>query len=299
MQNTLKILLCFAALIIGQLANAEQFVEVVEKSGLVQARDNATGSSPWRAVEVGDRLAIPVEIETGDSGTVKLRSGTDVFELKSKTRIAVPEGARSDTGLSRVMQWFGTTWYKITRGPDEFSVDTPHLVAVVKGTQFSIVIEDDSSVVSLIEGRLAVSLLNDRDEFEMMLTGDVASASVIEGLQVFGSEDTTSSLPQTSDMPAAAAVVNSNSQSKPGNSSSNAAPNANENEPGPPMTPPGLESHPKSDSLPRPNTQPRGNPQPGGPNPQPGPSTPPDTGTLPNGNPFPGSVDNNGRGNNK
>ena len=67
-------------------------------------------------------------------------------------------------------------FYEVERQPDTFSVETPFLVATVKGTQFTIVDTETSSLVTLSEGKLEVVDLK-TGETRLLSPDDIASVS--------------------------------------------------------------------------------------------------------------------------
>ena len=76
------------------------------------------------------------------------------------------------------MQWFGEVIYEIGKGPPgHFEVDTPHLVAVVKGTKFSVTVDDSGSVVDVSEGVVHVTAGQDKGNGADVTAGSNAAVS--------------------------------------------------------------------------------------------------------------------------
>lgn len=125
-----------------------------------------SASGDWRVTEQsGTVKVIPatenspvVSVVTGKDGHAVLVRGKDIVKVAPNTRLVLPVLGTDEKGVTRVQQPIGSTLYNIEHREDgRFEVHTPYLVSVVKGTTFNIQVTIDSTVVSLIEGKLLVS----------------------------------------------------------------------------------------------------------------------------------------------
>lgn len=102
------------------------------------------------AVAAGTRLTPPVRIETGSDGFVRIEQASSNLDIGPGSVVLMPV-ANADS--ESIIQNLGRVLYSVKpRKSRSFSVQTPYLVSVVKGTVFSVAIENDATRVSLMEG---------------------------------------------------------------------------------------------------------------------------------------------------
>ncbi len=95
-------------------------------------------------------------LATGSGSRVMLVRGDDVLSLGENTIVA----ALGDVGQTTVAQYQGTVTYDVDHRPNRvFTVQTPVLAAVVKGTTFDVTVWSDESRVNLTEGSVEVTAL--------------------------------------------------------------------------------------------------------------------------------------------
>ena len=114
------------------------------------------GGTP-QSVRAGGTLALPAAIRTGHDGSVDLRQGDTTIGVGPDTQLDFPAPSQEGALFDRIVQPTGSAFYNVApRGSNRLRVETPFLVAVIKGTQFNVAVEQDSSTISLFEGRLQV-----------------------------------------------------------------------------------------------------------------------------------------------
>lgn len=129
---------------------------VTQKSGDV--RVIRSGLRP-ASVNVRAALAPGDIIATGPTGRAMLTKGDDYVVVAPASRLALPK-EQQKSGFTRLIQQVGTMLYKVKRtGEPHFEVDTPMLAAVVKGTTFTIVVDEGGAAVQVTEGVVEVSSL--------------------------------------------------------------------------------------------------------------------------------------------
>jgi len=130
---------------------------VAQKSGDVRVIHNGLqpASVPVRAaLSPGDVIA------TGANGRAMLTRGDDYVVVAPGSRLLLPK-AEEKRGFTRLIQQVGTMLYKVKHtGVPHFAVQTPMLAAVVKGTSFSVVVDDERAAVQVTEGVVEVSSLS-------------------------------------------------------------------------------------------------------------------------------------------
>ena len=106
---------------------------------------------------VGDEVLLPARIVTGRDGTLGLAQSRTSISIAPDSEIEIPEAAYDGHLIGRLVQWRGNVFYDVeTREVERLRIETPYLVAVVKGTQFNVAVLDDTTTISLFEGRLEI-----------------------------------------------------------------------------------------------------------------------------------------------
>jgi hypothetical protein len=126
---------------------------VEEAAGAVKIKfDNR-----WRSPSTGMTVSLPATISTGADGSIRIRQAATVISVASNTAIELLEGAEPGLPLQRVVQNQGSAFYDIApRESSRLRVETPYLVAVIKGTEFNVTVAAETSTVALFEGRLQI-----------------------------------------------------------------------------------------------------------------------------------------------
>jgi FecR protein len=149
-------LLGLAMMIPAVAKAAPQSWRVSERSGPVTILHSGINKVAVQGAEAaaGDVVA------TGANGRAVLVRGEDylVVAPSSRLRIATPSQKNS---LLQVLQDSGNVVYKIKHLlTPHFSVETPYLAAVVKGTTFSITVNDAGTAVQVVQGALEVQTVD-------------------------------------------------------------------------------------------------------------------------------------------
>jgi hypothetical protein len=145
-------LILLSALSFAEAVDSDSmFVE--QTSGAVKYRSEAT----WQAPAVGMLIELPAVVSTGADGAIKLRQNKTTIALAANTALELLAGTEPGAPIHRVVQNQGSAFYDIAkRESSRLRVETPYLVAVIKGTQFNVTTSDDASTISLFEGRLQI-----------------------------------------------------------------------------------------------------------------------------------------------
>jgi FecR-like protein len=127
---------------------------VTQKSGDVRVIHN--GLQP-ASVQVRAALSPGDIIATAANGRAMITKGDDYVVVAPGSRLMLPK-EQQQTGFTRLVQQVGTMLYKVKRtGVPHFSVETPMLAAVVKGTTFTVVVDSNRAAVQVTEGVVEVS----------------------------------------------------------------------------------------------------------------------------------------------
>ena len=109
-----------------------------------------------RAVRSGTVIELPATIQTGAQASLDLKQDHTTVSIAADTRVEIPASA-AGTPIDRIIQSSGNAFYAVgKRESKKLLVETPFLVAVIKGTQFNVAVQGDGATVSLFEGRLEV-----------------------------------------------------------------------------------------------------------------------------------------------
>ena len=127
---------------------------VTQLSG--DARVLHPGLQPASA-KVNTQLTPGDTLLTGPTGRATLVRGADYIVVAPRSELRLPS-APQPTGFTRVIQNLGTLLFKVQHtGIPHFAVDTPMLAAVVKGTTFTVVVDQQRSAVQVIQGAVQVT----------------------------------------------------------------------------------------------------------------------------------------------
>ncbi len=133
------------------IADNQETWTVIDAVGDVRLAIATSGEIASRPLRQGDRIDPGQTFVTGGNASAKLVRGNDLMIVQPGSVVRLPA---VDTSLStRIQQRLGRVLYQVEpRENPNFSVETPLLVAVVKGTRFEVVISSDGTQVNVAEG---------------------------------------------------------------------------------------------------------------------------------------------------
>jgi hypothetical protein len=151
-------------------------------------------------VERGATMLLPARIVTGHDGTLGLTQAGTNISVSSDTDIEIPAEAVDGNLVARLVQHRGNVFYDVApRDVGKLRVETPFLVAVIKGTQFNVAVGDDRTTISLFEGRLELRTPDDSDVFELN-AGEIAIRSLIDdAIHIVGMNDERAEAPRAAE----------------------------------------------------------------------------------------------------
>jgi len=128
-----------------------------------------------RAVRAGSVLELPATVRTGRDGAIDLRQGPTTVSVGPDTQLEFPSLEVPGGPVERIQQPRGNVFYDVgKRGSRKLRIETPFLVAVVKGTQFNVAARDDASTIALFEGQLEIRSTDGSDVVDLA-AGEIAS----------------------------------------------------------------------------------------------------------------------------
>jgi hypothetical protein len=129
---------------------------------------SATMAGMTVPLSAGAILQLPATVRTGVDGAVELRQGNSTFAAAGNTELEIPQSAAEDGLVERIIQVRGNAFYNIgKRTGTRLRVEAPYLVAVIKGTQFNVAAQEDSTTIALFEGHLEVRASDDSDVVDL------------------------------------------------------------------------------------------------------------------------------------
>ena len=156
---TKKLFAAFAATMIMIISAAEAKGDswrIMEMNGAVRAYQPMSG---FQQVATGDAIDAGAVVSTGANGRLVLARDENEIIVGPSSRMSLP--ARTGPGMTRILQDLGTLSFKIgRRNTQHFRVETPVIVAVVKGTSFSVTAEADAHAVHVEEGAVEVAAVS-------------------------------------------------------------------------------------------------------------------------------------------
>src|SRR5579884_3526809 len=109
------------------------------------------------SLKVNEEIAPGDTLLTGPTGRATLIHGGDYILVAPHSEMRIPSSVQPN-GFTRVIENLGTMLFKVQHtGIPHFVVDTPMLAAVVKGTTFTVVVDQHRSAVQVIQGVVQVN----------------------------------------------------------------------------------------------------------------------------------------------
>jgi len=141
----------------------------------VKGEVRVTNSGAPRAVRAGSVLDPPATLRTGRDGAVELRQGATTLSVGPETLLEFPALEKRGAPIDRILQPRGNVFYNIgKREGRKLRIETPYLVGVVKGTQFNVAAQDETTTISLFEGLLEVHAADESGVVDLR-AGEIAS----------------------------------------------------------------------------------------------------------------------------
>lgn len=163
----------------GALANGEKVWTVVKSSGAAEVQPPAGN---WTVLKPGDLVAPGHRIRTGENGSVELDQNGDSMTVTPNSRAQIAaKKVRSES--ADVTQSSGTLLFKIVKraeGDPKFKVSTPYLAAIIKGTTFSVTVNETGAALHVATGLVQVESRLTR-QVELVRPGQTAAVSSKRG----------------------------------------------------------------------------------------------------------------------
>jgi hypothetical protein len=169
----LTVLSVAAALLWAAPANALDSGDIVVAS--LKGEVHYVSNGAERALRAGTVLELPAAVRTGRDGAIVLRQGATSVDVGPDTLLEFPALEKRGAPVDRIVQPRGNAFYDIgKRDGRKLRVETPYLVGVIKGTQFNVAATDESTTISLFEGRLEVRATDDSAVVDLA-AGEIAA----------------------------------------------------------------------------------------------------------------------------
>jgi hypothetical protein len=153
--------------------------KAVAASGRVEAREPGIDPEEWQPVRRGDTVGVRSMVRTAKRSRATLARHGDVILVDPESEVLLPAGEGKPD--SRIRHRSGRALYRFeprTHGGTE--VVTPYLVAGVKGTVFSVIVESGFSSVGVVEGQVEVRCIATGETADLY-PGDMAVLEDPEG----------------------------------------------------------------------------------------------------------------------
>src|ERR1044071_3698397 len=125
-------------------------------------------------------LDLPARIVTGDDGTIGLEQAKTTIAVAPNSDVEIPAEAVDGQLIARLVQHRGNVFYDVAhRDVGKLRVETPFLVAVIKGTQFNVAVQEDSTTISLFQGQLEIRS-PESDAVVLLNAGEIATRSLTD-----------------------------------------------------------------------------------------------------------------------
>lgn len=145
------------------LSSTEAFAKPGLQVAWKEGRVELSGSSGWRPVQVGSRVAAGTKIRTGPKARVELEAPDgSMVRLGPNSKLGIDEAtAAKNSRKVGLRLWAGRVWASVTKAltgsESRFEVRTSNAVAGVRGTSFTVLAQDDlSALVRVYSGTVGV-----------------------------------------------------------------------------------------------------------------------------------------------
>src|SRR5690606_9009958 len=168
------VLLCCVSASAREPAHADPLrIHVVDVAGAI----DVTMPGVKHDVAPSDGMELPSRIGSGEDRRLGLAQGATSIAIGPNSDVEIPPAAAKGQLIARLVQHRGNVFYDVApRGLDKLRVESPLLVAVVKGTQFSVAVQDDRTTISLFEGLLEIRT-PDGEQVTELRAGEIAMRS--------------------------------------------------------------------------------------------------------------------------
>ncbi len=163
-------------------AGGDKIWTAVKSSGSAEVQRNGAG---WTALKAGVRVLPGNRIRTGPNGSVEFTQNGDSMTVAPNSRAMIAV-RRAGSRTANVKQSFGTLLFKIVKrseGAEKFRVSTPYLAAVIKGTTFSVTVNDTGAALHVAKGLVQVESRFTR-QVSLVRPGQTAAVSAKHGASV-------------------------------------------------------------------------------------------------------------------
>ncbi|HET6373138.1 MAG TPA: FecR domain-containing protein [Candidatus Polarisedimenticolia bacterium] len=144
----------------------------VAASGSVETTHGGQCVTPWRAVSRGDSVPALSRVRTHERSRATFTRGGDIVLVSARSEIFLPD--ESSAPAMSIRQTSGKALYQFEPRTDgKVEIVTPYLVAGVKGTVFSVIVDPEYSSVSVVSGHVEVRSLAS-GEIVDLFAGDMA-----------------------------------------------------------------------------------------------------------------------------
>lgn len=145
------------------MAHAAATATVLKSSGQVEAQKSGAGA--WKALKKGDKLAQGDKIKTGAGGEAVIEwFNGNAVKIKGMSLVTLDElsaDARGEKSTVEIQQGKAHIKAKKLSAGSSFDLKTPVARAGVRGTEFSVELQDDGTAVfAVIEGSIFVEAID-------------------------------------------------------------------------------------------------------------------------------------------
>jgi hypothetical protein len=170
-----------ASALLGGAANAEPW-QLAQSIGAVWY-----GQDDSKLVSLGPNTDVPggATVVTGEGGRAMLVRGEQTMLVGPNAVVVLPDGDKD--GITTVLQRAGEVTFDVDRQKVEhFAVETPYLAAVVKGTNFTVDVDNGQAAVSVNRGLVEVADLSTGERVDTATGQRAFVAGIGQALKISG-----------------------------------------------------------------------------------------------------------------
>lgn len=138
----------------GQNDTIDNVWHVLHTEGVTQTKTD----QDWKNLSAGEQLTSPAFLRTDKDSRIILKHRNDKITIASNSLIKLEEEKYTEEGIiTKIIQTIGYALFDIEKNTGRKNiVETSYLLSVVKGTTFTVQVNEQRAIVDLIEGQLEV-----------------------------------------------------------------------------------------------------------------------------------------------
>jgi hypothetical protein len=128
-------------------------------SDMKGSAQKSSDGKAWSSLKRGETVHPEISVKTGPKARLIMVRPGDSMDVAPSSHFNIPKSGKAigKKPATHITQKMGSILFKITTRPDKpFSVKTPYLAAVIKGTTFTVSVDRNNAALHVTEGAVQV-----------------------------------------------------------------------------------------------------------------------------------------------